>query len=133
MAPHSSLLAGSSQFVALSCFLLREGSVRRKLESRRVGCTGSRAQLGADVSTPTSVRRDTTPAIGPGKSEREEDRNSQPAEEQRLVPAGDGDDPEAVGAISLCLDAIGTMDIDEMEECLAMADSLSERKSKASS
>jgi len=130
--PYSTLLAGSSHYVALSCFLLREASTRRKLEYRRVGCTGSRAQVEVNGSTPASAVKDLAPADGAGKRKKEENQDIQ-AEEQRLVPVGDGDDPEAVGAISLCLDAIGTMDIDEMDECLAMADRLNERKSKASS
>lgn len=109
--PQTSLLAGSSLFVVLSSYLLQKGSVRRKLESRRVECAGSRAQAGVDGSTPTSPRRDSTPAAGSGKSKREEHPISQAAEEQRLVPTGDGDDPEAVGAISLCLDAIGTVSL----------------------
>lgn len=99
-------IAGGLCLASLFSSTLKKQTPGRKLQSRSVV---TRAHVGPNANTPASSRRESSPADRAGWNEKEEDRESAQTDEQRLIAVGEGDDPEAVGAISICLDAIGTV------------------------
>jgi hypothetical protein len=108
-------LAQCSYFSAqLSGHLLRQASARRKVDIYSDTCKGTRhslvrAQVKDIGKTPAGSGQEPPPAERTHLESKAEDRKVSLAENERLVAIGEGDDPEASGALSICLDAIGTV------------------------
>lgn len=108
-------LAQCSYFSAqLSGHLLRQASARQKVDIYSDTCKGTRhslvrAQVKDIGKTPAGSGKEPPPAERTHLDSKAEDRKVSLAENERLVAIGEGDDPEASGALSICLDAIGTV------------------------